>query len=126
MPRRVDNVDLVVFPKTSRRRGGDGDAALLLLHHPVHRRRAIMHLADLVNLAAVVENTLGGGRLTRVDVCHQPDVAHILLWLASLAHIAAPLSLLKSFVCYSSMISELTQQQKRNLLVGGKFELHQR
>ena len=79
MPRRVDDVDLVVLPKTSRRRRGDGDAALLLLHHPVHRRRAVMHLADLVYLATIIKYALGGSGLACVDVCHQPDVAHILL-----------------------------------------------
>src|SRR3954454_17792644 len=33
---------------------GDGDPALLHLRHPVHRRGALMVLADLVGLAGVV------------------------------------------------------------------------
>src|SRR5690349_13688466 len=54
---------------------GDGDAALLLLLHPVHRRGAFMHLADLVRDARVVEDALGARGLARVDVRHDPDVA---------------------------------------------------
>ena len=48
MPRRIDDVDSMILPKTGRRRRSDRNAALLLLHHPIHRRRAVVHLADLV------------------------------------------------------------------------------
>ncbi len=46
--RRVDDVDPAVAPEAGGGGGGDGDPALLLLHHPVHRRGAFVHLADLV------------------------------------------------------------------------------
>ena len=59
-------------------RGGDRDAALLLLLHPVHRRRALVDLAHLVGAAGVVEDALGRRRLARVDVGHDPDVAGLL------------------------------------------------
>ena len=55
---------------------GDGDAALLLLDHPVHDRRALVDLTDLVRAARVVEDALGRGGLARVDVGHDPDVAY--------------------------------------------------
>lgn len=42
--RGVDDVDAVVFPVASGGGRGDGDAALLLLLHPVHRRRTLVHL----------------------------------------------------------------------------------
>ena len=45
---RVDDVDAVVVPVAGRRGGRDGDAALLLLLHPVHRGRALVDLTDLV------------------------------------------------------------------------------
>ena len=48
--RRVDDVDAVIVPEAGRRGRGDRDAALLLLLHPVHRRGAFVHLADLVGL----------------------------------------------------------------------------
>ena len=76
--RRVDDVDAVVLPLARRRRGGDGDAALLLLLHPVHDRGALVDLAHLVGAAGVVEDALGGRRLTGIDVRHDADVACLL------------------------------------------------
>ena len=75
---RVDDVDPMALPLRGGRRGGDGDAALLLLLHPVHRGRALVDLADLVRAAGVVEDPLGRRRLARVDVGHDPDVAGLL------------------------------------------------
>src|SRR5207247_9237786 len=72
---RVDDVDPAVLPPARRGRRGDGDAALLLLHHPVHDRGALVDLADLVGLAGVVEDPFGRRALARVDVGHDPDVA---------------------------------------------------
>ena len=66
---------LVVAPEAGGRGGGDGDAALLLLLHPVHRRGALVDLADLVVDARVVEDALGGRGLARIDVRHDADVA---------------------------------------------------
>ena len=72
---RVDDVDPVVAPLAGGGRRRDGDAALLLLDHPVHDRGALVDLADLVGLAGVVEDALGRRGLARVDVGHDPDVA---------------------------------------------------
>ena len=72
---RVDEVDPAVAPATGGRGGGDRDAALLLLDHPVHGRGALVHLADLVVAAGVEEDALGRRRLARVDMGHDPDVA---------------------------------------------------
>ena len=71
---RINNVDAIVAPRRRRRRRRDRDAALLLLRHPVHRRRALVDLAHLVGAAGVVEDPLGRRRLARVDVGHDPDV----------------------------------------------------
>jgi hypothetical protein len=54
---------------------GNGDATLLLLLHPVHGGRAIMHLANLVIDPRVEQNPLGGGGLAGIDVCGNADVA---------------------------------------------------
>ena len=63
-------------------RGGrgrrDGDAALLLLLHPVHGRGAVVHLADLVALAGVIEDPLGRRGLAGIDVRHDAEVAVVL------------------------------------------------
>ena len=74
VPGRIDNVDPMIAPLRGRRGRRDGDAALLLLRHPVHRRGALVHLAHLVGATGVVEDPLGRRRLARVDVGHDPDV----------------------------------------------------
>src|SRR5665647_3552759 len=88
--RRVDDVDAVLrpralfvglavtHPEAGRGGRGDRDAALLLLLHPIHRRGAFMHLADLVVLSRIVKNTLGRRRLPGIDVSHDADVPVIL------------------------------------------------
>src|SRR6266513_1176405 len=75
--RSVDDVDPAVPPEAGRRRRRDRDAALLLLDHPVHRRRALVHLADLVRTPGVVEDALRRRRLAGVDVGHDADVARL-------------------------------------------------
>ena len=65
----------VVVPDAGGGGRRDGDAALLLLDHPVHRGGALVDLTDLVVLAGVVEDPLGRRGLARVDVGHDPDVA---------------------------------------------------
>jgi len=75
--RGVDDVDGVVFPRARGRSGRDGDAALLLLLHPVHRGSAFVNFTDLVVDAGVKQNALGRGGLARVNVRHDADVAHL-------------------------------------------------
>ena len=72
---RVDDVDPEALPLAGGRGRRDRDAALALLGHPVHHGGALVDLADLVGLAGVVEDALGRGRLARVDVGHDADVA---------------------------------------------------
>ena len=82
VPGGVDDVDQVLFalalfsaPLAGGRRRGDRDPALLLLLHPVHRRGAFVHFADLIGLAGVIEDAFGRGRLAGVDVRHDADIA---------------------------------------------------
>ncbi len=76
--RRVDDVDAVLLPQARPEGGGgsrgDGDAALLLLLHPVHRGRAVVHLTQLVGAARVVQDALGRSRFPGIDVGHDADV----------------------------------------------------
>ena len=78
---RVDDVDAMLgeglvhpLPETGRGRGGDGDAALLLLLHVIHHGGAVVHLADLVRYARVEKDALGRSRLPGVDVRRDADV----------------------------------------------------
>ena len=72
----VDEVDVVVAPGEAGRGGGDGDAALALLGHPVHLRLAFVDLAHLVDASRVEEEAFADRRLAGVDVRDDADVAH--------------------------------------------------
>ena len=74
---RVDDVDAVVLPLARHRGGGDGDAALALLLHVVGRGVAVMHLADAVRNARVVQDALGRRRLAGIDMRGDPDIAEL-------------------------------------------------
>src|SRR5690606_34822063 len=78
----IDDVEaaqpsIATLPEGRGGSGRDGDAALLLLLHPVHRGRAIMGLADLVRLSRVIQDTLGRRGLAGVDVRHDAEVSVI-------------------------------------------------
>src|SRR4030095_6549002 len=70
----VDDVQTLAVPERGGRGRGDRDATLLLLLHPVHRRGTFVHFADLVALAGVIEDALGGRGLTGVDMRHDTEV----------------------------------------------------
>src|SRR5277367_4112735 len=80
--RRVDNVDAVLgavtLPESCGRGGSDGDPALALLLHPVHRGGAFVHFADLVGHTRIEQDPLGDGGLPRIDMRHDPDVPGLL------------------------------------------------
>ena len=73
VPGRIDDVDAMVTPDRRRGSRGDRDAALLLLRHPVHRRRAVVDLADLV-VRPGSRGSVSRRGLARIDVGHDPDV----------------------------------------------------
>jgi hypothetical protein len=71
-------LDRLLRPVTRHRRRSDRDAAFAFLLHPVGDRVAVVHVANLVNEAGVKENALGRGRLARVNVRGDADVARAL------------------------------------------------
>ena len=73
----VDDVDLVALPEGGHGGRRDRDAALLLLLHPVGRRRTVVGLTDLVVDTGVEEDALRRRRLAGVDVRHDADVADL-------------------------------------------------
>jgi hypothetical protein len=73
--RSVDDVDAMVLPETRGRRRGDGDTPLLLLHHPVHRGGALVHLSHAVHLAGVKQDAFGRRGLAGVDMGSNPDIS---------------------------------------------------
>src|ERR1700756_3015455 len=74
VPRRVNNIDSDVAPKTCHRGGGNRNAALLLLLHPVHGRSAFVHLSDAVRSSGIEKDALRRSGLAGIDVGHDADV----------------------------------------------------
>ena len=75
MAGRVDNIQALAVPE--RRRGGrrDRDAALLLLLHEIHGGGTVMHFANFVRLAGIIQDALGGRGLAGVDMRHDPEIS---------------------------------------------------
>src|SRR5450759_2819510 len=76
VPGRIDNVDLDVAPLAGGRGRCDRDAAFLFLLHPVHDGGALMNFAQLVGLARVVQDPLGRGGVTGIDMRRDADISH--------------------------------------------------
>ena len=71
----VNAVLLALQPRTGGGCGGDRDAALALLLHPVGDGGSLMNLADLVDHAGVEEDAFGERRLACVDMRGDSDIA---------------------------------------------------
>ena len=72
--RRVDDVDLLVFPVDRGGGRGDRDPSFLLQLHVVHHRPLTLDLLDHVGAAGVVQDALGECGLARVDVGGDADI----------------------------------------------------
>src|SRR5258706_1953041 len=70
----IDDVDANIAPGAGCSRRCDGDAALLLLLHPVHGGRAFMDFTDAVGPPGVEQDALRRRRLAGIDVRHDADV----------------------------------------------------
>ncbi len=71
----INNVDANVAPGACGGSAGDGDAALLLLLHPIHGRSAFVHFAETVRTSRVKQDSLGRSGLAGVNVGHDADVS---------------------------------------------------
>ena len=74
-PRRVDDVDPMLFPRTGRSGGGNRDPALLFLLHPVHRCRAVVNFSYFVVDAGVEKNSFRRRCLARINMSHDADIS---------------------------------------------------
>ena len=81
---RINDVDFIFFsridrgqfrrPETSDRGGGDSDAALALLFHPVGHGLTLVHCPDLVNEAGVIEDGLGNRGFAGINVSNDTNI----------------------------------------------------
>jgi hypothetical protein len=127
--RSIDDVDtggreliLGTLPEAGGSSGGDGDTALLLLCHPVHGGGTVMGLTDLVVHAGVVQNTLGRGGLTGIDVRHDTDITDVFKrcfsWHTILL-LALPTEVRERLVGLSLLVHLFTLLDRRAGVVGG-------
>ena len=84
---------MCIRDRASRRSGGNRDASLLLLLHPVHGGRTFMHFADLVRLTCVEKNAFRSSGLAGVNVRHDPYVSCLFKRKLSPHYYTAPYSL---------------------------------
>ncbi|MNZ55370.1 hypothetical protein D3C78_732960 [compost metagenome] len=68
------------FPEGGNSSGGNGNTPLLLLHHPVGGRGAVMHLAHFVAQTCVKQDPLGSGSFARVNVRANTNVTVAVDW----------------------------------------------
>jgi hypothetical protein len=69
-----DIVFVVLPPFGGNGCGGNGDAALPFLLHPVGRRSAVVDFTDFVNHPGVEKDPLGESGLSGVDMRSDPDI----------------------------------------------------
>ncbi|MNB87507.1 hypothetical protein D3C75_345070 [compost metagenome] len=80
--RGIDDVETVLvfvllggtLPEGGNGSRSNGNTTLLLLHHPVCGRGAVMHLAHFVTFASVKKDALSGGGFTSIHVCNDTNV----------------------------------------------------
>jgi hypothetical protein len=77
----IDKIDPHIPPVATGRGGGDGYAALLLLLHPVHDSRTVMHFAETMTFTGIKQNPFGNGGLAGIDVGDDSHVAQVLEFL---------------------------------------------
>ena len=75
--RGINDVNPAALPEAGGSSGGNGDAPLLLLGHPVHSSRPIMGFADFIGPAGIEQDALGGCGLAGVNVRHDADISSI-------------------------------------------------
>ena len=71
----INDVQLVIVPKTGRRSGLNCDPALLLLFHEVRRRRPFMYLTDFVDFASKFQDSFSCGCFTCIYMSEDADVS---------------------------------------------------
>jgi hypothetical protein len=78
---RINNIDamLVVLiihtlPEAGSSRRGNGDTPLLLLHHPIHYRGAIVNFPDSMGYPCIIKHAFRGSRLPGIDMRHDADI----------------------------------------------------
>ena len=76
MPRRINNIDTVIFPMASCSSGGNGNSSLSLLLHPIHHRCPLIHSPNLVCTPRMIEHPFSSGGLARINMGNNPYISN--------------------------------------------------
>ena len=71
----IYDVYMVISPLAGRGSRRNGNTPLALLVHPIHGRRAFVHFAHAMQPTRIIEDTLGGCGLARVDMGGNTDIS---------------------------------------------------
>ena len=71
----IDNIDSVVFPKSSSGCGNNGNSSFSFLFHPIHLRVTFINITNLVSFSRVEQNALSGGSFSRVNMGNNADIS---------------------------------------------------
>jgi hypothetical protein len=75
VPRCINDVNLVFAPEAGDSCGGDSDAALPFLLHPIGDRCTLVHAAHAMGATSVEKHPLSRSRLARINVSDYSYVA---------------------------------------------------
>ncbi len=98
MSRRIDDVDAMIEPKAGGSGRRNGNAAFLLLGHPVHRSCPFMHLTHTVYLFSVEEDALGRSCFASVYVSNNTNISGFFEWVFSSHDILLPAIMSEGFI----------------------------
>ena len=68
-------MDLLISPVAGGNSRCNRDTPFLLVRHPVHNGFTVMDFPNLMGSPGIIQDSLGDGGFTRIDVCDDTDVA---------------------------------------------------
>ena len=83
---RIDDIDSFSFPERRCSSGCYSYSSLLLYLHPVHCRRALIHIADSIELSRMIQDSLCRCRLSGIYVCDNAYISGVFYYKFFFAH----------------------------------------
>jgi hypothetical protein len=65
----------VSLPFDRRHGRSDGNSPLLLLQHPIHRGRPVIHFSHAMGFLRIEKDPFSDSGLSGIDVCHKPNIS---------------------------------------------------
>jgi hypothetical protein len=78
MPRGIDQIDLAVVPGKSGCSGRYRNSSFTFIGPEIHNGCAVVNFPDFMDLAGIVQESLGGSGFPRIDMRYDPNISHSL------------------------------------------------